>query len=145
MIKAQTGDTVKVQYTGRLTDGTVFDTSPEGKPLHFIIGKKEVIPGFDRAVTGMYRGEKKTAIIPADEAYGAHDESLVTAMPRSELPAAVDFQVGRQLEVTTQSGDKFLVLVADLNEDTVILDANHPLAGQELIFDIELLEVRKKM
>jgi peptidylprolyl isomerase len=144
MIKAMTGDTVKVHYTGKLADGTVFDASPQDRPLHFILGRKEVVAGFDQAVTGMYQGEKKTAVISADDAYGPHDATLVTAMPRSQFGGDIDFKVGLQLEVTAPSGDKFFVIVAGLDEENVVLDANHPLAGRELTFDIELLEVEKK-
>ncbi len=143
MIRAMQGDTVKVRYTGRLADGTVFDASPEGRPLHFILGRREVIAGFDAAVTGMYTGESKTVTIPPEEAYGPHEEKYLETVERSALPSGVTLQVGRQMAITAPSGDRLLVLVTALTEKTVTLDGNHPLAGKPLTFDIELLEVSK--
>jgi peptidylprolyl isomerase len=143
MIRAMQGDTVKVSYTGRLADGTIFDASTPERPLHFILGKKEVIAGFDQAVTGMYMGESRTVTIPAEQAYGPHEAQYVETVERSMLPAQLDARPGQQLEVTAQNGNKLLVLVAEVTEETITLDGNHPLAGKELIFDIELLEVHK--
>lgn len=143
MIRAMQGDTVKVRYVGRLADGTVFDASPAERPLRFILGKKEVIAGFDAAVTGMYRGESHTVTIPPEQAYGPHEAQYVETVPRSMLPAGVDPQPGQQLEITAQNGNKLLVLVTETTTDTVTLDGNHPLAGKELVFAIDLLEVTK--
>jgi peptidylprolyl isomerase len=143
MIRAMQGDTVKVRYTGRLADGTVFDASPAERPLRFILGKKEVIAGFETAVTGMYMGESRTVTIPPEQAYGPHEGQYVETVARGMLPAQVDPQPGQQLEITAQNGNKLLVLVAEVTDETVTLDGNHPLAGKELIFDIELLEVTK--
>ncbi len=143
MIRADQGDTVKVRYTGRLSDGTVFDASPEDRPLHFIIGQGEVIAGFDQAVVGMYQGGKKTVTVAPQQAYGPHREDLVEEVERALLPAGLDLQVGRQLEVTPEKGENFVVMVTALNDDTVTLDGNHPLAGRELTFEIEVLEVKK--
>ncbi|WP_429885462.1 FKBP-type peptidyl-prolyl cis-trans isomerase [Geoalkalibacter halelectricus] len=143
MIRADQGDTVKVHYTGRLADGTVFDASPTDRPLHFIIGRKEVIPGFEQAVIGMYQGGKKTATIAPEQAYGPHRPELVEEIKRSLLPADLTLEPGRQLEVDPAEGQKFVVMVKAVGDEMVTLDANHPLAGRELIFDIELLEVTK--
>jgi peptidylprolyl isomerase len=143
MIRAMQGDTVKVRYTGRLADGTVFDASPAERPLSFILGKKEVIAGFDAAVAGMYTGESRTVTIGPEQAYGPHEEQYVETIERSMLPAQVDPQPGQQLEITAQNGNKLLVLVTGVTDATVTLDGNHPLAGKELIFHIELLEVHK--
>jgi peptidylprolyl isomerase len=143
MIRAMQGDTVKVRYTGRLADGTLFDASPAERPLCFILGKKEVIAGFDAAVTGMFMGESRTVTIAPEQAYGPHEEQYVETVERGMLPPQVDPQPGRQLEITAQNGNKLLVMVVEATADSVTLDGNHPLAGKELIFDIELLEVHK--
>ncbi|BCR05030.1 peptidyl-prolyl cis-trans isomerase [Desulfuromonas versatilis] len=143
MFQASEKDTVKVHYTGRLADGTVFDTSRDKKPLLFILGKKEVIPGFEEAVLGMVKGENKTVRIPAENAYGSHQAELVETLDRSLLPESLEVQVGRQLEITMQDGNLLRVMVTDLDENTITLDGNHPLAGKELTFDIELLEVTR--
>lgn len=143
MIRADQGDIVKVQYTGRLGDGTVFDASPPERPLQFIIGRGEVISGFDQAIIGMYQGGRKTVTIAPEQAYGAHRADLVEEVKRSLLPDNLPLEVGRQLEVTSAEGNRFVVLVTALGEDSVTLDANHPLAGRELVFDIELLGVEK--
>jgi peptidylprolyl isomerase len=144
MIRADQGDIVKVHYTGKLADGTVFDASPADRPLQFIIGKQEVIPGFEAAVAGMYLGEKKTVTVPAEQAYGPHHERYVETLERSRLPAGVELRVGRQLEVTSANDERLLLMVTGLTETTVTLDGNHPLAGKDLHFDIELLAVDKK-
>lgn len=144
MIRAAKMDTVKVRYTGRLTDGTIFDQSPEDRPLQFIIGKHEVIVGFDEAVEGMYQGESKTVTIPCTKAYGISKSELLEDVDKSLLGDRVELTVGGQLEVTNHDGSVFYVMVKAINEDSVTLDANHPLADKELTFDIELLEVTKQ-
>jgi len=143
MIKASQEDTVTVSYTGRLADGEIFDQSPQDKPLKFIVGRNEVITGFDEAVAGMYRGESKTVMIPCDKAYGEAKEELFEKVDRSIIGENVDLQVGGQLEVTNHDGSVFYVMVREIDEDHVVLDANHPLAGKDLTFDIELIEVIK--
>ncbi|MEJ2470174.1 MAG: peptidylprolyl isomerase [Desulfuromonadales bacterium] len=143
MIRAAKNDTVTVHYTGRLADGTLFDQSPENRPLRFILGKQEVIPGFDEAVEGMYQGESKTVIIPCAKAYGPSKPENVEKIDRALLAEDLNLQVGGQLEITNQDGSVFYVMVHEIQEDHVILDANHPLAGKDLTFDIELLEVSK--
>ncbi len=144
MIRATRRDIVKVHYIGRLNDGTVFDRSPDDRPLHFILGRNEVITGFDEAVEGMYRGERKTVTIPCEKAYGPTDPGLVETIDRSVLGQVAELQAGSQLEVTNHDGSVFHVMVRDCSDDRVTLDANHPLAGQDLIFEIELLEVIKE-
>jgi len=143
MFYAAAGDTVKVHYTGKLSDGTVFDDSRDQKPLHFILGKQEVIPGFEKAVIGMVQGEEKTVTIPPAQAYGTPREELIETVAKSDLPEDLDLVVGRQLEVTRQDGSVFLVMITALDESTVTLDANHPLAGKDLTFEIDLLEIKK--
>ena len=143
MIRAAKQDTVKVHYTGRLDDGTIFDQSPEDRPLHFIIGRQEVIAGFDEAVAGMYQGESKTVTIPCEQAYGKSRPELFEQIERSLVGDDVELHVGGQLEITNHDGCAFRVMVRDLTDDLVTLDANHPLAGKDLTFDITLLEVKK--
>lgn len=143
MIRAAQKDTVKVHYTGRLADGTMFDQSPDDRPLLFILGGKEVITGFDEAVEGMYQGESKTVTIPCEKAYGPRKSELVEEVDRGLIGKEVALTVGGQLEITNQDGSKFRVMVRAVSDDRVTLDANHPLAGQDLVFDIKLLEVRK--
>ena len=142
MIKAIQGDTVTVNYTGRLADGTIFDASTE-RPLQFILGRREVIAGFDDAVAGMYMGEKKTFSVPPEQGYGLPEAQYVEVIERTRLAALPDLQVGRQLEITGKDGQKLLVLIAAVDAETVTLDGNHPLAGKELTFEVELLAVKK--
>lgn len=143
MIRAAENDTVKVHYSGELADGTVFDRSPDERPLTFIIGKQEVIPGFEEAVVGMYMGEEKTVVVPPEKAYGAAREELIDTVDREELPADLQLAEGVQLEVTRDDDSKLLLMVRQVTADQVTLDANHPLAGRDLTFKIKLLEVRK--
>ncbi len=143
MIRADQLDAVTVNYTGTLKDGTVFDQSPEDRPLRFILGKGEVIPGFDAAVQGLFQGEEKTFVIPCEDAYGAHREELVETIDRSQLPSDVELKAGIQLEITRQDDSVLNVMVLKVTKDTVTLDSNHPLAGKPLTFKIQLLEVVK--
>ncbi len=143
MIRAAKQDTVKVEYIGRLIDGTVFDQSPEDRPLHFIIGRQEVIAGFEEAVEDMYQGESKTVTIPCEKAYGISKPELLEQVDRSIFDKEVELQVGGQLEITNHDGSVFYVMVREMTEDRVTLDANHPLAGKDLTFEIKLLEVSK--
>lgn len=144
MFQAAKGDTVKVHYTGKLEDGTVFDSSEDKDPLLFIIGKQEVIPGFEQGVVGMVMGEKRTITIPAEQAYGVPREEMIETVERKDLPDDLDLKAGGQLEVTRQDGSVFLVMVDELTDTTATLNANHPLAGKELIFDIDMLEITKR-
>lgn len=145
MAQAKKGDTVKVHYTGRLTTGEIFDSSEAencaGEPLQFTIGNGDVIPGFEAAVVGMAPGEKKTVTIPVDQAYGERVEEMIAEIEREFLPPGSAPEMGQQYEVTQDSGEVFHVTVTGLTETTVTLDANHPLAGRELVFDISLVEI----
>ncbi len=141
MLAAKEGNVVKVQYTGRLADGSVFDSSEESRPLQFIVGKNEVVKGFEQAVVGMVSGEKRTVTVPASEAYGPVNAEQIEEIDLSVLPEDMEVELGSKLEVTRPDGSIFYVAVVGLTEDTVTLDANHPLAGKDLTFDIEMLEV----
>jgi len=144
MIRADQQDTVTVHYVGTLADGTEFDRSPKERPLQFILGRNEVIPGFDEAVVGMYQGENKTVTIPCEKAYGDIRSDRIETVERALLPANLELEVGKRLEVTRQDDSVFHVTVRAVTETTVTLDANHPLAGQDLTFDIQLIAVKKK-
>ncbi|MFB6232553.1 MAG: peptidylprolyl isomerase [Salinibacter sp.] len=143
MAQAQEGDQVQVHYTGKLEDGTVFDESQEGEPLSFTIGEDRVIPGFEEAVTGMEPGDEKTTEVDPEQAYGEHREDMVMEMERGQIPDEVDPEVGQQLQLRLENGQTVPVLITALGEDTVTIDANHPLAGRKLIFDIEVLDVEE--
>lgn len=141
MAQAKRGDTVRVHYTGKLDDGTVFDTSLNRDPLQFTIGEGDVIPGFEEAVIGMNPGETKTARVPADDAYGPHREEMVLVVERDQFPTYLHPKVGQQLQIRQGDGEPIVVMVTDVTESSVTLDANHPLAGKDLTFDIQLLEI----
>jgi len=141
MTQAQVGDMVKVHYTGRLTDGTTFDTSLERDPLEFTLGEGELIAGFEQAVLGMATGESKTTTIPADQAYGPHHTERVIDVERHHLPSDLQPEIGQQLQMTRPDGTTLSVIITTVTETQVTLDANHPLAGQDLIFDITLVEI----
>lgn len=148
MNQAQQGMTVRVIYTGKLEDGTVFDASENSSqcsngsgPLEFTIGDRTVIPGFDAAVIGMVPGETKTVLIPMDDAYGPHLPELVADMDRKDLPEGMNPGPGQHLEVVPEGGEKFPVVVVEATEEKITLDANHPLAGRDLTFDITLIAI----
>lgn len=141
MTQAKTGDTVQVHYTGKLGDGTVFDTSRERHPLRFVLGRGQVIAGFEQAIVGMTTGESKTAVIPVDQAYGAHRADMVIKLDRSQMPQNVNPQVGQRLELTQADDQTFLVTVTEISETHLTVDANHPLAGKALTFDLELVNI----
>jgi len=141
MQQVKKGDTVKVHYHGKLTNGTTFDSSEGREPLEFEVGGGMVIPGFDDGVTGMAIGEKKTIHIPADQAYGPKQEEMIMEFPRDRFPADMVPEVGMQLNMSNGSGQNFPVTIAEVREAVVVLDANHPLAGEELIFDLELVAI----
>lgn len=144
MIKAEKLDTVTVHYKGTLKDGTLFDSSSDDRPLKFIIGKNEVIAGFEEAVEGMYKGETRTFSIPCEKAYGKKKPELIEEVKISDLPKDITLVKGAQLEITQEDGSVFRVMIVELTETHVTLDANHPLAGEDLVFEIELLDVVKK-
>ena len=141
MQQAKNGDKVKVHYHGRLTNGETFDSSAGRQPLEFEVGSGMVIPGFDDGVTGMKVGDKKTIIIPAESAYGEKNSDMLIEYPRSQFPENIDLQVGTELMLSSASGQQFQVKITEIKDEVVILDANHPLAGQDLVFDIELVEI----
>jgi peptidylprolyl isomerase len=141
MAQAKRGDVVKVHYTAKLEDGTAFDTSIDRHPLRFTLGDGQVIPGFDQAVVGMQPGETKTAHIPMDKAYGPYREDMVVTLARSQFPKTLELEVGQTLEITFSDTRRATVTVADISEEKVTLDANHPLAGKDLVLEIELIEI----
>ena len=141
MTQAKKGDTIKIHYTGRLQDGSEFDSSSGKEPLQFSIGSGQVIPGFDEVVTGMKVGEKKTAEIPCAKAYGDRDPSMVMVVDRKHVPPEINPEVGQRLEVGGPDGELVIVNVVDVNDENITLDANPPLAGEDLTFDIELVEI----
>lgn len=140
MAEAKAGDTVRVHYTGTLGDGSEFDTSRGREPLEFTVGEGQVIPGFDEAVTGMQPGEEKRVTIPADEAYGQRRPEMVGTIRREQFPPGIHPAVGQQLQMS-QQGHTFVVTVTGVSDDEVTLDANHPLAGEDLTFQLELVEI----
>jgi peptidylprolyl isomerase len=141
MSKAANGNKVKVHYKGSFDDGTVFDSSEDKEPLEFELGSGQVIPGFDKNIEGMELNEKKTIQIQSEDAYGARREELIMDFPKTEFPDDVNPEVGQQLQMQNQEGQVFNVLVTAVSGETVTLDANHPLAGKNLNFDIELIEI----
>ena len=141
MTRAKAGDTVRVHYTGKLEDGSIFDSSQEREPLEFTIGSGQVIPGFEAAVTGMATGESKSTTIPPEEAYGPRRQEMLAVVDREQLPDDLEVNVGQRLQVQQPDGRQIVVSVADIAEKTVTLDANHELAGKTLTFDLELVEV----
>ena len=141
MQQVKKGDTVKVHYHGKLTNGSTFDSSEGREPLEFEVGGGMVIPGFDDGVTGMAIGEKKTVTIPADQAYGPKQEEMVMEFPKDRFPEDMVPEVGMQLNMSNGSGQNFPVVIVEVKETAVVLDANHPLAGETLIFDLELVAI----
>ena len=141
MPNAKQGDTVRVHYTGTLPDGSVFDSSSGRDPIEFTVGAGQVIPGFDQAIAGMAVGQEKSITIPAAEAYGPRREELVLQVDRGQFPPNIEPEVGQQFQLG--EGDQmFVVTVKDVADDNVVLDANHPLAGEDLTFALELVEIR---
>jgi len=141
MQQAKNGDKVKVHYHGRLTSGETFDSSAGREPLEFEVGSGSVIKGFDDGVTGMQVGEKKTVNIPAEQAYGEKNPEMIIEYPRAQFPEHIELKEDEALVMSSASGQQFQVRIAEIKDDVVLLDANHPLAGEELIFDIELVEI----
>lgn len=139
--QAKEGDVVHVHYTGKLEDGTVFDTSKEDDPLNFTIGEERVIPGFEQAVVGLEPGESVTTEIEPEEAYGEHREDMVLELERSQIPDGMEPEVGQQLQLRLDNGQQVPVVITAIGEESVTIDANHPLAGRKLIFDIELIKI----
>ena len=144
MQQVKSGDKIKVHYHGRLTNGETFDKSEGREPLEFEVGSGMVIKGFDDGVTGMAVGDKKTINIPADEAYGPKNPDMIIDMPKDRFPKDMELEVGMPLSMSDGQGQQFQVVVAEVQDEVIILDANHPLAGEELIFDLELVEIINK-
>ena len=138
---AKKGDKVKVHYHGKLTNGETFDSSSGREPLEFEVGSGSVIKGFDEGVTGMQVGEKKTINIPVEEAYGPRSDDMLIEFPKDRLPQDMELEQGMQLMMSNGSGQNIPVTITEIQDDSVILDANHPLAGEDLVFDIELIEI----
>ncbi|HVZ56170.1 MAG TPA: peptidylprolyl isomerase [Chitinophagaceae bacterium] len=141
MQQVKSGDTVKVHYHGRLTSGETFDSSQGREPLEFEVGSGSVIKGFDEGVMGMAVGEKKTINIPVEDAYGPVNPDMMIEYPRDRFPTDMEIEVGMPLMMSNGSGQNFQVIVTEIKDDVITLDANHPLAGQDLIFDIEVVEI----
>ncbi len=141
MSSVQKGDSVRIHYTGTLNDGTVFDSSVNREPLAFTVGAGQVIPGFEEAVMGMEQGESKTVVIPVDKAYGPRNEELMMPFPRNQVPPDIDPQVGQKLQLSGPNGEPVMVQIAEITDEHIILDANPPLAGQELTFALELVAI----
>ncbi len=141
MTQAKKGDKVQVNYKGYLEDGTIFDSSEGKTPLDVVLGSGAVIPGFDAALTGMAVGDRKTVKIPMEQAYGPHNAEMVMQVPKSQVPPDLKPEVGQKLQVGGTAGEVMMVEVIDVTDEFVILDANPPLAGKDLTFDLELVAI----
>jgi peptidylprolyl isomerase len=141
MRQAKLGDTVRVHYRGKLHDGSVFDASFDREPLQFTIGEGKVIPGFEEAVVGMNPGDSKTTELPAEKAFGPHREDMVVVVDKSEFPAPAEPRVGQSVPIPRPDGPPVDVIVTEVTESEVTVDANHPLAGEDLTLDIELIDI----
>ncbi len=140
---AKKGDTVRVHYVGKTKDGEVFDSSKGREPLEFRIGDKKMIPGFEAALVGMSEGSTKSVTLPSSEAYGPHDRTLISKVEKSLLPADLPISVGTRLQIGDENDIPAIVTITDITESTITLDANHPLAGEDLAFDIELVDLQE--
>lgn len=141
MTQAKKGDTVQIHYTGTLEDGTVFDSSEGREPLSFTVGSGQVIPGFEEAVIGMIADEKKNVTIPVDKAYGPRNDELIIEVPRNQVPPDINPEVGQKLQMQGPNNQMIVVEITGLTDEQVTLDANPPLAGKNLVFDIELVAI----
>lgn len=141
MTQVKAGDTVRIHYTGTLADGSVFDSSEGRDPLEFTAGSGQIIPGLDAAILGMVKGEEKTVTVPAAEAYGPHDAGGRQEVPRAQVPDNIPLDVGTRLQLSRADGSAIPVTVAEVTEEVVVLDTNHPLAGQDLIFQVAVVEI----
>lgn len=141
MSQVKKNDTVKIHYTGKLADGVVFDSSEGREPLEFTVGEGNMIPGFENGVIDMKVNEKKTIVIPAEEAYGEVRDELIQEVPKTNLPEDLEPEVGMGLVSVAPNGQEIQFVVREVKEETIVVDANHPLAGKELTFDVELVEI----
>lgn len=142
MIQVKENNTVKVHYTGKLSDGQIFDSSEGKEPLEFTLGQGQLIPGFEKGLIDMKLNEKKTITLAKEEAYGEPNQELIHEVQKSQLPQDMEPQVGMGLVTKTQDGQEMNLVIVDVKEETVIIDGNHPLAGKELIFDLEVVEIK---
>lgn len=142
MSQVKENDTVKVHYTGKLTDGQVFDTSEGKDPIEFTLGKGQLIPGFEKGLIDMKVKEKKSITIPKEEAYGEPREDLVQEVEKNQLPEEIKPEVGMGLVSRTPDGREMNLVVAEVKEETIVVDGNHPLAGKDLVFDLEVVEIK---
>ncbi|MBT8333019.1 MAG: peptidylprolyl isomerase [Desulfobacterales bacterium] len=141
MTQAKNGDHVEVHYTGKLNDGTVFDSSADGDPLSFTLGEGKIIEGFEDAIRGMKTGDKKTVMIPPDKGYGLRNDEMVIDVPLNQLPKDLNPQEGQQLQLTNQDNQPIVVVITKVTEESITLDGNPPLAGRDLTFDLELVTI----
>lgn len=141
MKKVKPGDRVKVHYTGRMKSGRIFDSSKEKDPFEFTVGSDQVITGFEEAVIGMQKGESKNVTIGFDKAYGAKSQDMILTLPKSDFPKGIDFKVGQHLQLQPGDGQRISVVITAMTDTDVTIDGNHPLAEEDLIFEIELLEI----
>ena len=141
MSKAEVNKKVKVHYKGTFTDGTVFDSSEGKQPLEFVLGSGQVIPGFDKGIEGMTVNETKTINIPSTDAYGEHRPELIQELPKKDIPADINYEAGMQLMSKTQNGQDIPITVAEVKDESIVIDANHPLAGKDLVFEVTLVDV----
>ena len=142
MNQVKENNTVKVNYTGKLSDGQIFDTSEGREPLEFTLGQGQLIPGFEKGVLDMKLNEKKTIIIPKEEAYGDVNPALIQEVSKADLPQDMTPEVGMGLVSKTQDGRETNLMVVEVKEETIVLDANHPLAGKDLVFDLEVVDIK---
>ncbi|HEX9778300.1 MAG TPA: peptidylprolyl isomerase [Geopsychrobacteraceae bacterium] len=140
-MSAAAGSKVKVHYTGTFDDGEVFDSSREREPMEFEVGAQQVIPGFDQALVGMKTGESKSVRIPEEEAYGPYNPEMVMEVAPDQFEAGMKVEIGQQFQVEMGEGNPVVLMVKDVRDDKVVLDANHPMAGKTLNFEIELVEI----
>jgi peptidylprolyl isomerase len=143
MTQAKTGDIVRIQYTGMLSDGTTFDSTKEREPLQFEVGAGKVLPGLDRQVIGMNVGDRQTLEIPAEDTFGPHDPLKIQKVPRANVPGDLDVKPGAQLQARSSGGAPMTVNVIDVNSEEITVDANHPLAGRDVVLEVELTEIVK--
>ena len=141
MNKVKNGDKVKIHYTGKFKDGEIFDTSRQQQPLEFTVGNREMMPGLETRVIGMEAGEKKSIEVPPEEAYGPRQEKLIVEVKKSNLPDHIEPSLGQRLQMQVDNGNHIELAITEIKEETITLDANHPLAGHTLFFDLELVEI----
>lgn len=143
MKEAQVGDVVSVHYTGKLNNGEVFDSSRDRDPMEFTLGQEELLAGFEDGVVGMKPGESRSVTLEPENAFGDRREDLLLKLPKKEFPQNITPSVGLQLKLSNASGNEMTVVVTKVGEESVTLDGNHPLSGQTVVFDIELLEIKE--